>query len=147
MNPLEAAYRATDYHVSELRSLTLPDRRRQFDGGIVLRIGVRSRSLDRLLTWHGQRTWAFVTAWNPFSQITPAEQNAFWQRDLESEILRRGWLAFAGQGQGEGWAAEASVLILGITESEAVDLGRTYRQAAVVVGSLGEPARLMWTAG
>jgi hypothetical protein len=129
---LETAYRATRYRVEHP------------DGSFVLRIGVRSRTLDRLLTRHGHRTWAFVTAWNPLSEITPSEQNAAWQSRLEYDASRRWGPIFAGRGEGDGWPAEVSLLILGISEFDASELARNYRQAAVVVGNFGEPARLVW---
>jgi len=126
-----AAYLATDYHVEHP------------DGAFVLRVGARSRHLDCLLTRHGHRTWAFTTAWNPASAIVPPEQNRARQADLEAEVARRGWVAFNGRGHGVGWAAEASLLLLGVAEAEAVELARTFRQAAIVVGERGEPARLV----
>jgi hypothetical protein len=129
---LAAAYRATRYRVEHP------------DGPFVLRIGVRSRTLDRLLTRHGHHTWAFLTAWNPLSEITPPEQNAARQAWLEHDASRRWWPIFAGRGEGDGWPAEVSLLILGISEFDASSLARIYRQAAVVVGTLGEPARLVW---
>jgi hypothetical protein len=129
---LQAAYLATEYHVEHP------------EGGFVLRIGARSRTLDRLLDQHGQRTWAFLTAWNPLSVIVPMEQNVARQAQLEAEVQQRGWVMLAGRGQGAGWAAEASVLVLGITEPEAIALGQMFRQAAIVVGTHGESARLVW---
>lgn len=132
MSPLEAAYRATSYRVEHP------------DGAFTLRVGVRSRTLDRLLSKHGLRTWAYVTAWNPFSTIVPTEENLARQRWLEDEAARRWWPSFAGRGVGPGWAVEPSLLILGIVKSDAVLLGREQRQAAIVVGELQQPARLVW---
>jgi hypothetical protein len=130
--PLAEAYLATNYRVEHPT------------GAFVLRVGARSRPLDRLLTRHGHRTWAFLTAWNPGSVLVPTEQSLARQRSLEYDVTRRWWPIFAGRGEGDGWAAEPSLLVLGIAEADAVALARDYRQAAIVCGALGEPARLVW---
>ena len=43
-----------------------------------------------------------------------------------------------------GIEQEESVLVLGLDETKAVALGRTFGQRAVIVGERGRPARLAW---
>lgn len=127
-----SAYQTTNYRVEHPQ------------GHFFLRVGCRSRRLDALLDEFGQKTWAYLTAWNPYSRWVPLEQNIARQRALEAEVVRRGHPHFVGQGQGAGdWAPEASVLVLGITPEAALDLARTFRQAAILVGERGAAGRLL----
>jgi hypothetical protein len=131
---LDAAYRATAY------TADTPD------GPLSLRIGVVSAALDRLLAARGASTWTYVTAYNPGSVPCADAENEARQRELCATVMRSGHCFFEGAGVGEGWPPEASLLILGMEEAEAVSLGRRFGQLAVVVGERGGPARLVWTA-
>ena len=94
----------------------------------------------------GHTSWAYVTAHNPRSVPLPSEENRARHRRLEAEVRARGFAAFVGQSVGDDgtWPPETSLLILGISRSEAVALGFTHGQRAVVWGALGEPARLLF---
>ncbi len=119
---LEAAYCATDYRA----------------GPIVIRIG-EVPPIDAGI-------WAFITACNPGSVgLTPAE-NAEHMARLEAAVSAAGFEFTRGEGVGRdgSWAPEPSLLILGIDESAARELGRQFGQAAIVVGERGHPARLLW---
>ncbi|HUA80147.1 MAG TPA: DUF3293 domain-containing protein, partial [Dyella sp.] len=59
---LIAAYRATDYRV-----------RLPHGGWASIRADAPVPS--SLVVWVGSHSWAFITAWNPFSQIRPRQQN------------------------------------------------------------------------
>jgi hypothetical protein len=124
---LEAAYRATDYRVDDAPG-----------GPFVIRIGERC---DRL----ADVDWAFVTACNPRSQRLSDEQNARRMTELETVVGGR-WLFYPGHGAGRDgrWPPEPSLLIVGIVESDAVELARRFGQNAFVAGRAGEPARLVW---
>ena len=114
-------------------------------GRLRIRVGQTSRDLDLLLGTHGARTWTYVTAFNPGSVMLSAEEN--WQRQvhLEAEVTRSGFVSFLGEGVGddERWPPEPSLLILGIDEIHAIDLGRRFGQRAVVYGEAGAPAVLL----
>jgi hypothetical protein len=62
------AYQTTDYVVF--------DRQRE----VSIRVGRRSREVDRLLARFGARSAVFITAWNPFSRILTDGQNEHRQR-------------------------------------------------------------------
>ena len=124
---LDAAYRATDYRVDDAPG-----------GPVVIRIG---QVCDRV-----EGEWAFVTACNPGSVRLPDEENGRRMTELESEVRKRGWTYYRGQGVGRDgrWPPEPSFLIVGIQWAAAVELGKRFGQNAVVVGRVGEPARLVW---
>jgi hypothetical protein len=128
---LEKAYRATAYRVAGL-----PD----------LRIGTASPALDQLLRRHAADSWAYLTAYNPGSELRPTAENEVRLRELRTALTHSGFVFLDGEGVGSGWPAEPSFLVIGITLADAVQLGRRFGQAAVVVGELGTSARLIWLA-
>jgi len=91
-------------------------------------------------------TWVFVTAHNPRSVPRSAADNESAQGQLEATVRSQGWVFFQGYGLGQGgaWPPEPSLLVLGPGVEQARDLGRSFGQAAVVVGELGGQARLLW---
>jgi hypothetical protein len=130
MEQLESAYQATTYRV--------------FSPPIAIRTGAISDALDLLLSQHNVTQWAFISAWNPLSAPTSAAEN-----DIAHQQLLEAGAAYphfegAGIGDDGRWPPERSLLILGIGLAEAVELGRRFRQYAVVVGRKGEAARLVW---
>lgn len=132
---LEAAYLATAYTAETPR------------GPLVLRVGRGNADLDRLLDERGVATWVYITAYNPGSVPTPDAENETRQRELRAAVERAGYAYFEGAGVGEGWPAEPSLLVLGVSEAEAEELGRRFGQVAVVVGERGGAARLLWARG
>ncbi len=115
------------------------------NGRLSLRIGQRSADPDDLLTAHGVKTWAYVTAFNPGSIVLAHEENTARQRELERVVAAQGLAAYSGEGVGDDsrWPAESSLLVLGIGRSDAVQLGRRFGQLAIVYGELGEEAELI----
>lgn len=111
-----------------------------------IRLGEISHSLDALLREHGLRDWAYLTACNPGSQPLSVEENEQRQRALISDVQAKGYPVFQGAGQpdnADDWAPEASILVLGIPIEEAIGLGSTYGQVAIVAGQRDQAARLV----
>ena len=115
------------------------------NGEICIRVGERCPVLDQLLMQGGHDSWAYVTAWNPGGKLTTGPENLQSQRMLERELRERRLPYHSGEGKGDvgNWPPEASVLILGISEERALDLGQRYGQAAIVFGERSQPARLV----
>lgn len=132
---LDAAYRATAYIV-------------EVPGGssVTIKCGERSEELDRHLDELGVVDWAFVTACNPRSTRLGDAENALRIAMLDAVLRDRGlaWLAGTGQGSAGDWPPEPSRLVLGIGEADAIALGRLLDQNAIVAGSRGHAARLVW---
>lgn len=116
------AYEATQYRVD------WPS------GGFVLQIGRRSRELARLYEETGVTSAAYLSAWNPFSQLVPPEANAAAEAALEAAlagvapILAPGW----GADPSGAWPPERSTLALGLSLDEARRLARAFRQNGFV---------------
>jgi len=100
----------------------------------VLTIDRPSGELASLYRRFGLDCAGYVTACNPFSQPVGRWRNALRQRRLENELIRRGLVYFHGCGEhiSGPWPAEPSFLVLGLSREEAAELGRRYRQNAVL---------------
>ena len=129
MNPLIAAYKNTRYHV--------------FNTGITICIDENNVLLDALLSKQDAKSWAYITAYNPFSQTFTAEANDARHRLLLQSVAA--FSSFEGEGKGadENWPPEKSLLILGITKEQAIAIGNEYEQNAIVYGEAGQAAQLL----
>lgn len=103
-------------------------------GAFILRIGQQSAELLALFQEKAVSGAAFITAWNPHSQPTSHVENMQAQRCLLDAVQRMGYESIPGMGVDPAgkWPGEASALILGLERTEAVRLGRTYAQNAIV---------------
>jgi hypothetical protein len=123
------AYRSTCYTVDGLN--------------LTIRIGTFTPALDQLLAREGLTHWAYITAWNPCSQVLSDEANRL--RFLELKRMDAGYCCYEGLGIGEdpAWQREKSLLILGIPREEACLLGNHLDQNAIVAGTVNEPGELL----
>jgi hypothetical protein len=112
---------------------------------LIFKIGRVSPALDVAMVWRGTDRAAFLTAHNPFSKDVGDEANRKTQAALLSDLERMGLDWFAGEGRdpsGE-WPGEPSVLALGITKQQALELGHAYEQNALVWCEVGRPSELI----
>jgi hypothetical protein len=75
-----------------------------------------------------------LTAYNPFAQQVDDASNLQRQEALMQEVIRRSLVFLHGEGQHptNGWPAEPSVLVLGLSLEAAKVMGRKHEQAAIV---------------
>ena len=131
---LEQLYRATTYRIDS-------------DAAVVdVRIGACQAGVDALLTAFGVTDWAFITAWNPGSQPTDAATNADAQGRLLACVRAAGFRCLEGRDipDAPGWEPEPSVWIAGIDRTAAARIGACFRQTAILVGSMGGAAELLF---
>jgi Protein of unknown function (DUF3293) len=129
-----AAYRATQYRVGA------------GEDAITLRIGSVSGELQKLYVETGQNCCVFITAYNPFGQEQSADANRLAHSQLEKALraLRSRTVGGVGADPGGAWPEEVSVLALGIDETTARQLGKRFKQDAVVwAGSDATPQLLV----
>jgi len=112
------------------------------DSGPVLRIGVHTPDLDRLLDAHKAGTASFVTAANPRGEARPHAENEAATAALKASLALP-WLSGEGRDPEGRWSAEPSVLVLGISRSDAEALGRRLEQNAIVFVERGRAAELV----
>jgi hypothetical protein len=100
----------------------------------VLRVDIPSEHLAALHQTLAVDCSAFITAWNPLSQLSDAAANERQQRRLERFLAARGWSAIDGVGQhpSQTWAGEPSFLVPGMPLRDACDAARLFRQNAIV---------------
>jgi len=129
---LRDAYLATIYEVKHL--------------GLQLQIGEENRDLEEFLIDNNVFSWAFISAWNPFSQLLPPSENEKRHTDLIDFSKNKQWVFAEGFGvpPNKGWTAEKSLFILDISKIEAIDLGKQFDQNAIVVGRLGKGPELIF---
>lgn len=129
MSNLREAYKGTKFTV--------------FDSPIVIKISKTCQPLDDLLAEHKASEWAFITAWNPRSDVLTDAENH--QRHLQLKEKVRDYYTLEGEGIGvdPAWKPERSWLIIGISKERAVGIGRDFKQNAIVYGTLNEPAELL----
>ena len=118
---LREAYRSTHFNVVEPEPFTL-------------RIGEFSPDLLALYDAHDVSTAAFLTAWNPFSAETAQHDNETAQKRLRARLEEMQTVVFSGIGEDASgqWPGEPSVLALGISRGQAVQLGDEFQQNAIV---------------
>lgn len=119
---LLAAYTRTDFLVFDA------------EGAWCLNVGLASSRADALMADCGAYSAAFITAFNPRSEILPPTENARRHAALLAAIERGTWRWLEGEGRDPtgDWAPEPSCLILGITLQDALDLARQFDQNAIV---------------
>jgi hypothetical protein len=130
---LEAAYRATEYHVC------LPQR-------LVLRIDQPEARLFPLLAQTPLRCAAYLTACNPASRRLSDSENAQRMRVLAGRLKQQGYDFLHGAAHdphGE-WPDEASFLVLGIPPADACELAQEHAQNALLLIAADACPRLHW---
>lgn len=130
MQDLINAYRNTSYNV--------------FEPKISIRIGETNPVLDALLREYDCTEWAYITAYNPFSEVLSEEENMERHKQLKATLKEYALFEGEGVGTDPSWKPERSLLILGISEGDAEKLGEKFQQNAIVVGELQEAPRLLF---
>ena len=110
-----------------------------------LRVDVPSAPLAALMTRFGAASAALITAWNPYSAPCTAEENARVQGRLQAELEALGLGIVPGFGEWEDAPSEGepSFLVIGIDAARACDLGRRYRQHAILLAEGDAVPRLV----
>ena len=115
--------------------------------GMTLRIGEKHPAMDVFLHKHEEICWCFITAFNPFSQEYPLEENLIRNRELKDRLHEQGFVKiFDGEGRGISgdWPPESSFLVLGLSRLEAKAMGKHFKQNAIVWGKIAQEAELVF---
>ncbi len=122
---LEAAYRATHFVVEDLRW-----------SGVIL-VGESTPELDDFLRAQGLSDWAYITAYNPRSELLSDDVNQGRHDELIQKLDSDGipWLSGFGRTPDGSWPSDPSVLVCGIDRVAAVEIGRIFDQNAIVCGT------------
>lgn len=117
-----AAYRATNYRLGAGANR------------IVLKIGIHCPALADLFASKQVDCGAFITAFNPEGRRQSDEANDRDHLQLLGMVTEIGLNLIEGEGEGEAgdWPAERSVFVPGLDKFRACELGRRFRQDAIV---------------
>lgn len=104
------------------------------DPPFTLRVGKASRELGFVYASERTNCAALITAWNWGGKRIGRRMNDLRQRQLASDVRERGFWSLLGEGlsTSDHWENEQSLLILGVSETEARALGTKYGQNAIV---------------
>lgn len=113
--------------------------------GFFMKIDEPNEALLSLMNEYAVRSAAFLTAWNPFSELTSAAANEAEQARLLHDIDLAGHatLPALARDPTERWPDEPSVLVLGIERDAACALALRYRQNALLYINAGAIPRLV----
>lgn len=113
---------------------------------IQINIGQNCPPLDCLVVQSDPPAWALITAANPYSQPLSKPENQQRHQRLYQYLteLQLPIIPAVGKDRIGVWTPELSWLIVGITRSKAIAIGRKFEQYAIVYGDLNQPADLQW---
>jgi hypothetical protein len=129
------SYKATVFRVCDANSR------------IAFQVETKNPELDNFLAAHGAQTAAFITAYNPGSQVLSPDENDRAHQALLGALRVSGWRWMDGDGadpQGQ-WIPETSVMILGIDKEKSTKLAMQFGQNAYVWIQRGEAPHLVLT--
>ena len=117
------------------------------DGDLVLGVGRADAHADTRLKAGGVvRHWAVLTPCNPRSQPTFPALNQQYLDELRMALdaAAVAYLDTANRDPEGHWPDEPGFLVCDPPLGLAEELGRRFRQNALLAGTLGEPPRLVW---
>ncbi len=111
-----------------------------------VRIGQVAAMADWLLQRHTAAGWMILTAANPASQPLGDAQNAARNAELRRQLEAQAWPHWPTQAEADrgDWPPEDGWLVLLPERRIAADWAARFDQHAVVAGTLGQAARLVF---
>lgn len=109
---------------------------------ITITVGQLNKELDKLLLENNETEWTYITSYNPFSRDCLEHENKKYYESLLQHVSDYKYYEGEGQGIDTNWPAEKSILIIGISESQAIEIGNKYNQNAIVLGKYEQVAEL-----
>lgn len=125
---LIAAYNATDYKV--------------YSPAVIITVGKLNKNLDQLLLENNETDWTYITSCNPYGRDCSEDENKNYYESLLQYVSDNKYFEGEGQGIDTTWPAEKSILIIGISASQAIEVGNKYNQNAILLGKMGQVAAL-----
>ena len=103
---------------------------------MVIKIGFENQELNDLLISANATSWAYITAFNPFSRSLSKEENLKRHEELKVKIASYKFFEGEGVGEDKTWEPEISYLVVGISHVEASAIGNFFEQNAIVIGDV-----------
>jgi len=83
-----------------------------------------------------KKNFAIITAWNPMNQPCSGSENDIRHQKLEALLAARPWKFYETSGATEDHC-EKGFTIEGVTEEEALEIGRAFNQHAILYSDSG----------
>ena len=132
---LDTAYRATTYQLTV--------------GGqqVSVRVGEAAPELAAALATLGVSRWAFITAWNPYSELLSTPENSRLNAQLFQALLGRQYAPAIAIPDDNSWPREPGFVLFDFALTELLSLAEKFQQNALVVGQGGDLPELLWVTG
>ena len=113
---------------------------------ILFKVGEISDEIRQLLQAEKAQTFAFLTAYNPFSKQLADEENKLRQAELIRFLKTDNFIFYKGYGtnEDESWEREESLFILNIELEKALQIARRFEQHAILFGEISGKIQLIW---
>lgn len=131
---LDTAYRATTYQLT-VNGQQVP-----------VRVGEPASELAPLLDALGVQQWAFITAWNPLSELLPVAENARLNAHLFQSIGDHHHASAIALPDDTSWPREPGFVLFDMPLMQLLALAEQFKQHAIVVGQQGNEPELLWVA-
>lgn len=111
---------------------------------IAFRVNQICPEIDQVMMKAKVTEAAFLTAWNPRSELMEKQVNDLAQNQLQNEFIEGSLPYLFGYGQDpQGTWKEESFLVLGIEREWACAMGKKYGQNAIVWLEIGQEPQLI----
>jgi hypothetical protein len=114
------------------------------DVKLTIRLDDENAAVNAFLRERGIASWAFLTAYNPWSTLLTEPENQARQDNLVAQLKEAGYTFLEGYGTGDDWDPEPSLFVLDISRSRAVSIAAEYEQHAILWGQTDGAAELVW---
>ncbi len=113
---------------------------------IIFRIGENNSEINDLLKQEEARSFAFITAHNPFSKQLSNIENITRQEQLIKLLQneRLDYLIGFSTNEEKTWEQEESLFIFDITKEKALEIGKLFEQNAILFGETEKEIKLIW---
>ena len=103
--------------------------------------------LDKWLEEKNVSSWAFITAFNPYSILLPEEKNLTAQDLFREKITSLGLSFLEGKGEpfNGDFPTEDSLFIFGISKEKSMEIATEFEQNAFLFGSIYESSEILYT--
>ncbi len=114
---------------------------------ILIILDERNPEIDNLLKKVNKKSWAFLSAYNPYSILVPEEQNFSNQKKLKKILEDENYFFYEGIGTSKdnSFPEEQNFLILGISLERTIELGLEFEQTAFIYAEFEFEAKLIFT--
>lgn len=131
MNSLAKAYRKAIYEINSQPKISIT-------------IGKTNLDLHKIYRAKACNNGAFITAYNPNSQLLSPNINRFRHFYLQKKLNSHLYLPAISKDPNGIWPAELGFWVCGITLNQAKHIGQSFAQNAIVYADKNTIAKLIW---